>query len=58
MQNAELKKAVEKIIKASSNVKILIASREEAFQIEYYYLHIVHELDDISALSLLDQKLS
>ncbi len=58
MQNKNLKHAIQRIVEASSNVKVLMTSREEAFQIEYYCLYIVHELSNEAALSLLDQKLS
>ena len=46
MQNENLKRAIQQIVKKSSNVKVLMTSREEAFQIEYYSLYIVHELSN------------
>ncbi len=58
IQNEKLKNAIQQIVKASPSVKVLITSREEAFQIEYYYQYIVHELSHEAALSFLDQKLS
>ena len=56
-QKEKFQETIVKIVEISTNIKVLMTSREVSWQNEYFDWYEVHELSPEAALSLLDNKL-
>ena len=56
-QKDRFQNTVLQIVQTSTTIKIVMTSRETAFDIEHYSWYKVHEISPKAAISLLDQKL-
>ena len=57
LQKAQLADIIFEIVQTSTNIKVVMTSREIALHIQYYFWYKVYELSPKAAITLLDQKL-